>query len=851
MKKLIYIILFIYSTIGVASTTFSSEQNISTTADGASSVFAIDVDSDGDIDILSGSEDDNRTVWYENNGSQSFTEHNISISSDVVLDIFSIDVDKDGDIDVLSANIDKIAWYNNDGSQNFTDINISTSGSGFNSVFAIDIDLDGDIDVLSASNEITLYENNGSQDFNQITISSATSAESVFAIDVDSDGDIDILSAYNNNISWYENNGSLSFTENNISTTTNGANSVYSIDVDGDGDIDVLSASGTNNNIAWHENNGSQTFVEHNISITASNAHSVYAIDLDSDGDIDVLSASYDDNRTVWYENNGSESFTEHNLSTSSISASDVFAIDVDNDGEIDVLSASYGDDKITWYENQLQIIKLNLTNVNLTEHNIINIQIIGTDDNNESLFIPEIFDGNISNGDNNYSTAIANYDKNITLRIDTNDSGASRSWWYNFTDLSLDVNNSGTDYKTEINATNHTFTVDFNTSNWENSAPIIFGSPDLNISATSQYEYILQATDVDVDTLSVSATALPPWLSLSSIADVSTFAGSDTNSSIDAQGINATFYNPSDVAVDSSGNIYVVDQNNYKIRKIDLNGNVTTFAGTGISASTDGNATTAEFKNPIGISVDSSDNLYVADGLGNKIRKIDTSGNVTTFAGSGSTGTADGNATDATFSYPTGVSVDSSGNIYVVDSNSHKIRKIDASGNVTTFAGTGTGGSLDGNATTAQFQDPSRLVVDENGNIYVSDEGNHKIRKIDASGNVTTFAGTGTSGSTDGNATTAQFTNPKGLTLDNNGNIYVADGSHKIRKIDKDGNVTTFAGSGSPSFADGNATSAQFLFPSGITKASDGTLYVADSSNHRIRKILPPSKYFLLNRRG
>ena len=353
------------------------------------SVFAIDVDGDGDVDALSASVDDDTVAWYENDGSQSFTERVITTLADAQ-SVFAIDVDGDGDVDALSASggDDTVAWYENDGSQSFTERVITESADFAWSVFAIDVDGDGDVDVLSASAQddtVAWYENDGSQLFTKFVITDeADGPYSVFATDVDGDGDTDVLSASypGDTVAWYENGCGdsdasdtraptaapssspsaapcvVSFTETVISNTADGADSVYAIDVDGDGDVDVLSASREDNTVAWYENflhwladwHSERTFTKSVLSSSASAVATVFAIDVDGDGDVDVLSASMNDDTAAWYENDGSQSFTERIIPADS--ASSVFAIDVDGDGDVDVLSASYEDDTVAWCEN-------------------------------------------------------------------------------------------------------------------------------------------------------------------------------------------------------------------------------------------------------------------------------------------------------------------------------------------------------------------------------------------------------------------------------------------------------------------------------------------------------------------
>ena len=183
----------------------------------------------------------------------------------------------------------------------------------------------------------------------------------------------------------------------------------------------------------------------------------------------------------------------------------------------------------------------------------------------------------------------------------------------------------------------------------------------------------------------------------------------------------------------------------------------------------------------------------------------------------------------------------DSNGIIYVADQINHRIRRIDTNGNVSTIAGTGTAGFLDGDATTAQFHNPVGIAVDDNGILFVVDFSNNSVRRIDTEGNVSTIAGTGTSGFLDGDATTAQFQDPVGIAVDDNGIIYVADqANHGIRRIDTEGNVSTIAGTGTSGFLDGDDATAQFSFPQGITVDDNGILYVADVLNHRIRSMSP-----------
>jgi sugar lactone lactonase YvrE len=319
----------------------------------------------------------------------------------------------------------------------------------------------------------------------------------------------------------------------------------------------------------------------------------------------------------------------------------------------------------------------------------------------------------------------------------------------------------------------------------------------------------------------------------------VTAFAGSGAYGSVNSTGILASFNLPADVAVDASGNVYVADLENNKIRKITSEQVVTTLAGSGTRGSVDATGTLASFNRPHGVAVDASGNVYVADEYNNKIRKITPAGVVTTLAGSGDFGSIDDTGTLASFNAPNDVAVDASGNVYVADTYNHKIRKITPVGVVTTLAGSGTTGSIDATGTSASFYYPSGVAVDASGIVYVGDTWNNKIRKITPGGVVTTFAGSGTTGSMDVTGTSASFNYPWGVAVDVSGNVYVADqNNNKIRKITSAQMVTTLAGSGTSGSVDATGTSASFRYPSGVAVDALGNVYIADELNNKIRKI-------------
>jgi sugar lactone lactonase YvrE len=291
---------------------------------------------------------------------------------------------------------------------------------------------------------------------------------------------------------------------------------------------------------------------------------------------------------------------------------------------------------------------------------------------------------------------------------------------------------------------------------------------------------------------------------------------------------------------VDNEGNVYVGDSGNHTIRKISPTGIVTTFAGSaGLQGSVDGTGTIARFSQPYGVSVDPGGNIYVADYGNQTVRKITSSGAVTTLAGlSGSSGSADGSGNAARFDGPAQTATDSMGNIYVADSRNHTMRKITPAGSVTTLAGSAPyTGSTDDIGTGARFNFPNGIAVGGDGNAYIGDTNNYTIRKIDSAKVVSTAAGTpGVNGSADGVGKSARFSGPYGVAADNSGNVYVAD-SFSIRKITADGKVTTLAGiPNNPGSGNGTAQGAQFSRPTGIAVDGKGNLFVADTNNNTIR---------------
>lgn len=306
-----------------------------------------------------------------------------------------------------------------------------------------------------------------------------------------------------------------------------------------------------------------------------------------------------------------------------------------------------------------------------------------------------------------------------------------------------------------------------------------------------------------------------------------------------------ALFNAPSGIATDTIGNVFVTDSYNNVIRRISTSGTVTTYGGNDTAGYRNGADSVAEFRTPLGVCTDKAGNVYVADTYNNVIRKISTSGKVTTYAGNDTLGYRDGADSIAEFSYPVGLVADSAGNIYVTDNGNNVVRKISNTGMVTTVAGSGQPGYKNGATDTCEFLGLYGIVLDDSNNIYVTEYLNNDVRKI-SKGMVTTYAGYDSVitplGLRNGKSDSAFFNNPTGLAIDSAGSIYVADEfNNVIRKIHND-SVTTFAGTSAPGLVNGIDTIAEFNQPLGLALDKKGNFYVADNQNYVVRKIALPA---------
>lgn len=376
------------------------------------------------------------------------------------------------------------------------------------------------------------------------------------------------------------------------------------------------------------------------------------------------------------------------------------------------------------------------------------------------------------------------------------------------------------------------------------NDVPVFTSKPITSVDDNNLYEYEIQISDTNSDEVTIIGDIIPDWASLEEVkkASVSTIAGNGNADYLDGLTSEASFKNPTGVTVDSEGHIYVADAGNFRIRKISTQGEVITIAGNGSQAFLDGPALEASLAEIRGLEFDQNGTLYFI--ANNRLRKIDENGNVVTVAGSGAQGFSDGQGVEAVFDVPQGMAIDLEGNIFLADMQNYRIRKVTPDGVVSTFAGSGEASSEDGTGEQASFNLPKGLDFDSQGNLIVSEVVGGVVRKITPNGEVTTLAGSGQIGSSDGQGVSASFFLPGYLSVDKaNDNVYLSDFGNTIRQISSNGEVTTLVGSGEEGFLNAVGTDSKIHDPRGSVIDKNGDLIFVDF-NQRVRKVYLTKKY-------
>lgn len=367
----LFALMAVVPAVLAGGTSFGQREVITSAALGAEAVTTADVDGDGDIDVVAASSDDDTVAWHENLDGLggSWAEHLVSTTADGARAVFAVDLDADGDQDVASAagTSGVVAWHENLGAGgSWLAHTVFSSMPGASSVVAADIDGDGDLDLASTSfdNDTMAWHTNldaqGTSWLTSFVTTTADGASAVVAADLDADGDIDLAlaSANDDTLEWFENFNTrgTAWIEWVFSTLADGASALAVTDVNQDGRLDLLAASELDDTVAWYRNSGTGGLYrgELVISITADGARSVAAADLDGDGDTDALSASATDNTVAWHENLDAQggAWASHPITTAASGARSVAVADLDGDVDADALSADFASDMIAWYQN-------------------------------------------------------------------------------------------------------------------------------------------------------------------------------------------------------------------------------------------------------------------------------------------------------------------------------------------------------------------------------------------------------------------------------------------------------------------------------------------------------------------
>jgi hypothetical protein len=737
-------------------------------------------------------------------------------------------------MDLISANYDKtLSVLTNNGSGGFFPCGTCAVGNSPGVVTSADINGDDKLDLICANrydNTLSVLTNNGSGGF---VLASTPSVgwhpAGLVAVDVNGDGKVDLVSAnqYALSVSVLTNNSTGGFLLAGTFTVGSGPGSVTAADVNGDGKMDLVTANydaGTHySSLTILTNNGGGGFVLASSPVVGLNPYSVIAGDVNGDGKVDLITPNQGDNTLTVLTNDGSGGFVLASSLNTGSSPTSVAATDVNGDGKLDLISANYNDDNLSV-----------LTNA--------------------TVFPPPPQSGSVTV----VITPAAAVNAGAQWALD---GGA----WQNSGDLISNV-------PTGIHPISYSPVAGW----FRPNSPTVTVVSGQTTKLGATYDAITQqpsdqvVTNGGTVTFSVAVSGTGPftyrWLfnsnAIATTGIITTVAGNGTQgySGDGGTATNASLHQAGGTAVDASGDLFIADTWNNRIRKVSAGGIITTVAGGGTGAGPGifgdgGAATNASLSLPTDVAFDMSGNLLVSDKYHNRIRKVDANGIITTIAGNGtSSGWGSGSfsgdggaATNAGLNNPNSMALDAAGNLFFADLLNARIRKVDTNGIITTVAGNGmTGFSGDGGvATNATFSIASGLIVslDAVGNQFIADADNSRIRKVDVNGIITTVAGSSTYGySGDGGpATNAALWRSVSVTSDAFGNLFISDYlNNRIRKVDTHNIITTAAGNGTVGFfGDGGAATNAIISGAASVKSDGmGNLYISDDGNNRIRKV-------------
>lgn len=735
-----------------------------------------------------------------------FADTTCNIYPGAALGVAVADVNGDGMPDLISANgyANTLTVLTNNGSGVFGSNAMYNVGSNPQWVLAADLLGNGAQDLVSANtgdSTLTVLTNNGGGIFiSNATYNVGSGPACVVAADVNGDGYLDLISAngQSDTLTVLTNNGNGAFGLNATLQVGWFPRSLVAVDVNGDGKVDLVCANSGSASLTVLTNNGSGVFGI-NATLPVDDAPScVTAADVNGNGRMDLISANSGSSSLTIYTNNGQGVFGYNSTLTVGPVPYSVVAADFNGLGSVDLISLNNGNTSLTVLTNNGS----------------------GVFGSNTMFFAPGLYPQCLVtadlNGDKKPDLVFANsQESSLTVLLNTTVFPPP----FSITQpLNQVVTNGGT----------ATFTV------------TAFGPGPFT------YQWQLNGTNI-------------PNNIITTVAGEGGTPGSAGYSGDDGPGTNAELNNPAGVVLDCQGNVYIGDALNDRVRKVAAAGIITTFAGGGTHNIGDGGAATnAELNAPGGVAMDAGGNLYIADAFHYRVRKVDTNGIITTVAGNGSGFSGDGGAaTNAEMDWPAALAVDGKGNLFIADIYNNRIREVQTNGIIKTVAGGGTGAGTDGlgdglAATNASLNEPSGVAVDATGRLFIVDCFNNRVRMVGTNGIIMTVAGGGNSSGTDGigdggAATNASLETPLGVTVDGAGNLFIIDEYHNcVRKVGTNGIIGKVAG-GAPQYrglGDGGPATNAFLwfynnyYNSGLALDTLGNLYIADTYDERIREV-------------